>query len=432
MTRKFSIPQFYRSDIVSSIKAYRRDNDRTKRDFAPFTIKLGTVEIKLARHFGFCFGVENAIEIAYRAIEENPGKRVFLLSEMIHNPHVNNDLISRGVRFLQSTRGETLIPFSELAKDDIVIVPAFGTTVELFQKLSDRGIDPRVYNATCPFVERVWKRGKELAERGYTLVIHGKHDHEETRATFSHTCEGHAGVVVRDYKQAELLSEFVAGRRPLTEFMDCFTGLTTDGFDPSVHLSRIGVINQTTMLATETHAISKLLKQAIEERRQQAGDLEYDFADTRDTLCYATTENQDAVRGLIEHGGDIALVVGGYNSSNTSHLAELLEEVLPTYYVKDADELISADQIRHLDMHSGNVMVSEGWLKPDAFKAEPLRILVSAGASCPDAQVDQVIVRVCELLGLSDSLALWSEEFAKPSATAELKKASLALVSHSS
>jgi 4-hydroxy-3-methylbut-2-en-1-yl diphosphate reductase len=411
MTRQFSIPEFYRSSIVTNIKSYRRSNDRTKRDFSPFVIQLGSIEIKLARHFGFCFGVENAIEIAYRAIEENPDKRVFLLSEMIHNPHVNDDLIARGVRFLQSTKGDSLIPFSELTKDDIVIVPAFGTTVELFKKLSERGIDPKGYNATCPFVERVWKRGKELAEKGYTIVIHGKHDHEETRATFSHTCKGHAGVVVRDLEQAKLLGEFVSGKRGASEFFNHFSGLTTDGFDPELHLGRIGVINQTTMLATETHAISTLLKKAVQERARLSSSsdaLAYEFADTRDTLCYATTENQDAVRGLIDDGGDIALVVGGYNSSNTSHLAELLEQTVPTYYVKDAEELVSSRRVRHLDMHSGKVTESDGWLDPCKSGG---RILISAGASCPDAMVDKVITRICELLGVSNELSAWCRQF---------------------
>ena len=201
--KKFTIPEFYRSPIISSIKNRRRALDQRKRDLSPSVFSVGHLEFKIARHFGFCYGVENAIEIAFRALDENPGKRIFLLSEMIHNPMVNADLQARGVRFLMNTDGSQTILFSELRPDDVVIVPAFGTTVELFATLEGLGINPQSYNATCPFVEKVWNRSKQLGEGGYTVVIHGKHYHEETRATFSHAEQNAASIVIRNMEEAK-------------------------------------------------------------------------------------------------------------------------------------------------------------------------------------------------------------------------------------
>ncbi|MCB0337444.1 MAG: 4-hydroxy-3-methylbut-2-enyl diphosphate reductase [Bdellovibrionales bacterium] len=394
MARQFDIPIFYRSRIISSIKRYRKENDRRKSDLSPSILDVGKIRFKIARHFGFCFGVENAIEIAYRALDENPDRRVFLLSEMIHNPRVNGDLQERGIRFLQTQYGEQLIPFEELTKDDIVIVPAFGTTVELFERLKGIGIDPQVYNTTCPFVERVWKRASELGTRGYTIIIHGKHTHEETRATFSHARLSGPSVVVRDREQALTLTKYMTGVLPVEEFATDFKGLVSEGFDPERDLQKVGVVNQTTMLASETQEISDLIKEAL-QRHYGAAEINNHYADTRDTLCYATSENQDATKGLIEAGGDLAIVVGGYNSSNTSHLVELLEEHVPTFYVKDAEEIISISEIRHLDLKNSQVKTTHQWL--DAEK-ERLEVLVTAGASCPDALVDEVVTKISSLM----------------------------------
>jgi 4-hydroxy-3-methylbut-2-enyl diphosphate reductase len=352
----------------------------------------------LARFFGFCYGVENAIEIAYRAIEENPGKKIFLLSEMIHNPHVNADLISRGVRFLQTAEGEQLIPFSTLNSDDVVIVPAFGTTREIFEHLSALGVNPQSYNATCPFVEKVWKRGRQLAQQGYSIVIHGKHSHEETRATFSQIRVDGPSVVVRDRDEARLLGEYIRGERHADHFVTDFSGRFSEGFRVPEDLWRLGVVNQTTMLAEETHEIAQIVRGALVERYGEQAIGEH-FADTRDTLCYATSENQRSMRSLLEQSADLAVVVGGYNSSNTSHLVELCEGKLPVYYVKDSDEIISRGEIRHLDLKRG-VIVSRGWL-PEKSVVE---ILVSAGASCPDAMVEAVLERIAGLFPGADSL----------------------------
>jgi 4-hydroxy-3-methylbut-2-enyl diphosphate reductase len=388
MPKQFDIPRAYRSDVIGTIKKRRAAADSRKEDLSPTRIDLGPVSFQIARFFGFCYGVENAIEIAYRALEENPGKRIFLLSEMIHNPHVNSDLISRGVSFLQTAEGEQLIPFSELKPDDVVIVPAFGTTREIFQMLESMGIDPQSYNATCPFVEKVWKRGRQLAQLGYSIVIHGKHTHEETRATFSQIRIDGPSVVVRDRQEAELLARYVRGEIPAEKFGIDFRGRFSDGFRVPDDLVRLGVVNQTTMLAEETHEISQMMKKALIERFGE-GVIAQHFADTRDTLCYATSENQRAMRSLLSESADLAIVVGGYNSSNTSHLVELCEGLLPVYYVKDAEEIVSREMIRHLDLHRG-VVTTKDWL-PEQAKVE---IVISAGASCPDAMVEAVLNRI--------------------------------------
>jgi 4-hydroxy-3-methylbut-2-enyl diphosphate reductase len=311
---------------------------------------------------------------------------------MIHNPHVNADLIGRGVRFLQTAEGQQLIPFSELTPDDVVIVPAFGSTREIFGALESLGINPQSYNATCPFVEKVWKRGRQLAQQGYSIVIHGKHSHEETRATFSQVRVDGPSVVVRDRSEAELLARYVRGELPHEQFEGDFAGRFSSGFRVPQDLVRLGVVNQTTMLAEETHEIAQMMKQALIARYGEASIAEH-FADTRDTLCYATSENQRSMRAMLEVPADLAIVVGGYNSSNTSHLVELCHGRVPVFYVKDCDEIISRDEIRHLDLERG-VITTHGWL-PNKPQVE---ILVSAGASCPDAMVESVLSRVAGLL----------------------------------
>ena len=389
MPKQFDIPRAYRSDLIGEIKKRRSSADPRKENLAPTEIDLGAVVFRIARFFGFCYGVENAIEIAYKAIEENPHKQVYILSEMIHNPNVNADLVRLGVKFLQTADGEQLIPFSLLQPDDIVIVPAFGTTKEIFDTLEGIGINPQSYNATCPFVEKVWKRGRQLAQQGYSIVIHGKHTHEETRATFSHIRLDGPSVVVRDKTETELLARYVRGELPAEKFYEDFAGRFSQGFTVPKDLSRLGVVNQTTMLAEETHEIAQMVRQALCERFGEAAIAEH-YADTRDTLCYATSENQRAMRGLLDASGDLAVVVGGYNSSNTSHLVELAEGRMPVYYVRDAAEILSRSEIRHLDLHTKRREFTKNWIPEKA----PVRFLISAGASCPDAMVEAVICKI--------------------------------------
>ena len=390
MPRVFKVPLFYRSPIISVIKKARQGIDPRKRNLSPSVLDFGPVRFKIARHFGFCYGVENAIEIAYLALEENPGKRTFLLSEIIHNPHVNADLRNRGVQFLCETSGEQLIPFDELTPADIVIVPAFGTTMEIQDELNRRGIDPYAYNTTCPFVEKVWKKSQEIGRENYTIVVHGKRYHEETQATFSHAKAEAPVVVVLNLAEAKNLAKVIRGEASREFFFACFADRYSAGFNPDCHLQRIGVVNQTTMLAMETQAIVDLLRQAMVDQYGEE-HINKRFADTKDTLCYATKENQDATRALIEAGGDLALVVGGYNSSNTSHLVELCEQEVPTYFVCDADEMISPTRIRHLDIHAKTVCETLDWLP---MRTPPVDIVLTAGASCPDALLDEVLRKV--------------------------------------
>jgi len=389
MARQFDVPTFYRSPVVSRVKEARRLQDPRKKDLSPSVLNFGPVRFKIARHFGFCYGVENAIEIAYRALEEAGDRRVFLLSEMIHNPHVNEDLLSRGIQFLRTTSGEQLIPFDELSGEDIVIIPAFGTTLETEQLLSEIGVDVQAFNTTCPFVEKVWTRSERIGTQNFTVVIHGKHYHEETRATFSHAKSKAPVVLVRDMKEALNLASVITGENDQSFFMSHFEGRFSEGFDPVRDLVRLGVVNQTTMLATETAQIAALLKDAL-AKRYGADGIQH-FADTSDTLCYATNENQDATRSLIEHGADLAIIVGGANSSNTSHLVELCEEKLPTYFVSGDESLIDSEEIEHFDLHTKKLVKSKNWLP----EKESVEILLTAGASCPDVLLDRVMSKIC-------------------------------------
>ena len=385
--KQFEIPAFYRSPIISQVKTYRKAQDPRKKDFTPTVLDFGNVQLFIARHFGFCYGVENAIEIAYRAIAENKGKRIFLLSQMIHNPSVNEDLIQNGIQFIQDTAGKQLIAWDELTSDDVVIIPAFGTTLEIEHELTSRGINVTTYNTTCPFVEKVWNRSEKLAADNHTLIIHGKYNHEETRATFSHTVANTHAVIVKDMQEAILLGQFITGEQPATRFYELFAGKYSAGFDPEQHLNKLGVINQTTMLATETQEIAEYLK-ALTEKVALEKQVEKSFSDTRDTLCYATNDNQSATVGLMEAPIDLALVVGGYNSSNTTHLVELLEQKCPTFFIKDASEILLDDSINSFNIHTHLLENIPNWLTNETSN---LNIAITSGASCPDATVDQVI-----------------------------------------
>ena len=367
--------------------------DTRKRDLSPSVLDFGPVRFKIARHFGFCYGVENAVEIAYRALEENPNKRIFLLSEIIHNPRVNENLRYNGVQFLSDTEGNPLLPFDVLVPEDVVIVPAFGTTLEVEKELNTRGVTLSSYNTTCPFVEKVWKRSQEIGKQDYTVVVHGKRYHEETRATFSHAQAEAPVVVVRNLSEAKELAKVIRGEADADFFFEKFEDRYTEGFHPDTHLKRIGVVNQTTMLATETQAIADLLRQAIIARYGEENIADH-FADTKDTLCYATKENQDATLALIAEGGDVAVVVGGYNSSNTSHLVELCEDRLPTYFVRDAEEMLSPKRIRHLSLKTKQVQITEDWLPTVHPNGNPVDIVLTAGASCPDILLDEVLRKI--------------------------------------
>jgi 4-hydroxy-3-methylbut-2-en-1-yl diphosphate reductase len=392
--KQFNIPFTYRSNLITAIKENRKNADKLKKDFTPTLLDLGNVEIYLARHFGFCYGVENAIEIAFKTIDENPGKRIYLLSEMIHNPQVNDDLLNKGIKFLFDTKGNVLIPFENLTSNDIIIIPAFGTTLAMEQKITNLGISTKKYNTTCPFVEKVWNRGEQIAKKNYSIVVHGKPTHEETRATFSHAANSTPTVIVNDMTEAITLSKYITGEKLAADFYAEFEGRYSKGFNVEKDLERIGVINQTTMLASDTQGIADFLKNVMVVKydltNENVGER---FADTRDTLCYATNDNQSAVYGLLQQNADLAIVVGGYNSSNTSHLVELCEEKLPTYFINNDEKIILDNNVIHYDLH--NQIEIKKALFLDINKKQ--RILVTSGASCPDAIVEKVIRKIAIL-----------------------------------
>ena len=400
--KQFNVPVFYRSPLISAIKKKRKELDKLKKDFSPTLLNFGPVQIYLARHFGFCYGVENAIDIAFRTVEENPGKRIFLLSEMIHNPQVNADLVAHGIQFLQDTHGKQLVPFEALTKEDIVLIPAFGTTLEIEDKLKKIGLATENYNTTGPFVEKVWNRSEAIAKKNYTIVIHGKPKHEETRATFSHAASKSPSVVVKDMEQTVQLAKYINGEKNTEEFYAEFKGQYSTGFDVNKDLERLGVVNQTTMLASDTQAIADHLKQVmINKYSLEEANTGERFADTRDTLCYATNDNQTSVSAMLNTDADLAIVVGGYNSSNTSHLVELCEEKLPTYFINNADKIINKNTILHYNFHTKEQVTTTHFL-PDSY---PVKILLTSGASCPDTLVEEVIQRVINYFDVNKSIA---------------------------
>lgn len=384
--KSFQIPEFYRSPLISKIKIYQRLQDPRKQSNAPAYVDFGPVAFYIARHFGFCYGVENAIEKSFKALAENPGKRIFLLSQMIHNPEVNRDLVESGVQFLQDTEGRQLISFDTLTPDDIVIIPAFGATVDIEKRFHEKGIEIQKYNTTCPFVERVWKKAEQIGREQYTIIIHGKYKHEETRATFSRSVQNAPSVIVRDLEEAKKLGDYILRRKDRNLFYEEFKGKFSAGFDVNKHLERVGVINQTTMLATETQEIADYFKEILKEK-YPTDEVKQHFADTRDTLCYATNENQDATYGLLETDADLAIVVGGYNSSNTSHLVELLERKFKTYFISSEREIEGPELIHHFDYPHQQRLTSFNFLP----QKEKVKIILTSGASCPDAVVEKVL-----------------------------------------
>jgi 4-hydroxy-3-methylbut-2-enyl diphosphate reductase len=389
--KTFEIPQIYRSTIISGIKEKRRVKDKLKKDFSPTVLDFENVKILLARHFGFCYGVENAVEIAYNVLNENQGQRIFLLSEMIHNPDVNADLLSRGVKFLMDTKGNKLDAFGDLKPSDIVIVPAFGTTLELQNELSALGIDSYKYDTTCPFVEKVWNRAQQIGERGFSVIVHGKPNHEETRATFSHSQENSPTIVIKDMSEAVLLAAYIRKEKSSDEFYKEFAGRFSQGFNPEKDLERFGVVNQTTMLAIETQDIANFLKdELIKSKKLSELEIPAYFASTRDTLCYATNDNQDATYALLNEKADLAIVVGGYNSSNTTHLVELLETAMPTYFIQTESNLVSNNCVTHFDIHSNVEKETFGVFD---FNSKPT-IVLTCGASCPDAVIESVLKKI--------------------------------------
>ena len=387
--KTFNVPEFYRSSIISKVKQYRKLQDPRKKDISPTVLDFGAIHYLIARHFGFCYGVENAIEISFKALDENPGKRIFLLSQMIHNPDVNNDLIERGVQFLQDTNGKQLIPFEILTSDDVVIIPAFGAPLDILDLLESKNIKTEKYNTTCPFVERVWKKSESIGKDNYTIIIHGKYNHEETRSTFSRSDKHSKAVVVRDLEEAKLLADYILGKKSQEQFNADFKDKCSQTLNIETDLVKVGVINQTTMLASETQEIADFFYLSMMNVYGE-NSIANHFADTRDTLCYATNENQDATYGLLNAEADLAIVVGGYNSSNTSHLVELCERKFKTYFISSEKEIIDQNTIQHFDYPNKKHLTTNNFLPTN----QPLKIIITSGASCPDSVLEGVIHKI--------------------------------------
>jgi 4-hydroxy-3-methylbut-2-enyl diphosphate reductase len=328
---------------------------------------------------------------------------------MIHNQEVNNDLLGRGIKFIMDTDGTQLIPWDEIHAVDVVIIPAFGTTLEIENLLLDKGVDVHKYNTTCPFVEKVWNRSEKLGKEAYTIVIHGKPKHEETRATFSHSASNGASIVVRDMEDAQHLAMYITGEKSKEEFYTEFAGKFSEGFNVEKDLQRVGVVNQTTMLATETQAIADYFRQVMLDK-YGAESLKQHFADTRDTLCYATNDNQDATYQLLETDADIAIVVGGYNSSNTSHIVELCERKFPTYFINSDLEIKSKLEIHHFDYPNKQKRMTISYLP----EKNPVKIILTSGASCPDTLVDRVMLKILGFYEDAKPVESVMETFEKP------------------
>jgi 4-hydroxy-3-methylbut-2-en-1-yl diphosphate reductase len=347
--------------------------------------------ILLAKQFGFCYGVERAIDLAYAARKVFPDARLFLIGEIIHNPEVNSQIASLGIRNLLDASGRPHV--EDLGPEDVVIVPAFGTTVALVEEIRRHGC--RIVDTTCGDVMSVWKRVRQNAAEEVTSIIHGKASHEETLATASRALgkgDGHY-LIVLDLREASRVADYLGGRVSRQEFLEEFAGRFSEGFDPDLHLRRLGVANQTTMLREETEAVQRLLRDAVISR--DGNDANFRLFDT---ICGATQERQDALRELLSERLDLLLVVGGYNSSNTTHLAEMgAQKGIPTWFVRNQECLESTGRIRHFDLHrKEETAASLPWLPP---LNQAARIGITAGASCPSNLIEQVILRVLELRG---------------------------------
>jgi 4-hydroxy-3-methylbut-2-en-1-yl diphosphate reductase len=325
---------------------------------------------------------------------------------MIHNQEVNNDLESRGIKFIMDTDGSQFISWDKIHQDDVVIIPAFGTTLEIEHMLLDKGIEVQKYNTTCPFVEKVWNRAEKLGKDSYTIIIHGKPKHEETKATFSHSSHNGPSVIVRDMEEAQLLGNYILGSKTRSEFYEEFAGKFSAGFDPGLHLQRVGVVNQTTMLASETQAIADFFKQLMISKFG-IDNIKQHFADTRDTLCYATNDNQDSTYQLLDIPADLAIVVGGYNSSNTSHIVELCERKFPTFFINSDSEIKSRSEIHHFNYPTKEKRITLEFL-PDK---KPIKIILTSGASCPDTLVDRVLIKLVSYFDNPRSIESVLKEF---------------------
>jgi len=376
------LEQDYRSSLVEELKS------------KDFTFRSGRLTVHLAREFGFCYGVDRAVDYAYQTRRKFPNARVYLTGEIIHNPHVNDKLRASGIRFLDAP-GESI---AALTTSDVVILPAFGVSIEMLDRLDAQGCT--MVDTTCGSVLNVWKNVRRYAADGFTSIIHGKVHHEETRATASQAIQTALGryLVVLNRDEASLVCDYIGGRLKRSFFDSRFEGACSSGFDPDRDLVRVGLANQTTMLMSESMEIAEMLKAEM-TIRYGAEALSSHFR-AFDTICSATQDRQDAVLELLDqYPLDLMLVVGGYNSSNTANLARICAERVPTYHVADDAALTSPDELRHKPAGSKSEVTSIGWLP----QSDPVRIGLTAGASTPDSQVGAVIMKLAAFTSVPGS-----------------------------
>jgi 4-hydroxy-3-methylbut-2-enyl diphosphate reductase len=370
------VESHYRSELVEKIRAQGG------------VLQAGNTTIRLAKEFGFCYGVERAIDLAYAAGKVFKDRRIFLLGEIIHNPDVNAQIEALGIRSLAAHNSDADLNY--LQPDDVVIVPAFGAEVDVINAVKAHGC--QIIDTTCGDVMSVWKRVRQNATERVTSIIHGKAAHEETRATASRALgqdgQGHF-LIVFNLEDAKAVADFMIHGGDPEKFLARFRGATSPGFDPLTHLQRVGVANQTTMLRSETEAIQNLLRESVAERDSgSTANFRY-----FDTICGATQDRQDALFRLLNESLDLLLVVGGYNSSNTTHLVEIGEQKLPTYFIRNADCIDSAESIRHFDIHTKIEVEAKNWLPAQ----EHLTVAITAGASCPNNLIEETIQRILSL-----------------------------------
>src|SRR6186713_2942672 len=369
----------YRSDIVDQV---RRNGG---------IISVGDLTVRLAKQFGFCYGVERAIDLAYAARKVFKDRRLFIVGEIIHNPEVNEQISSLGIKNLMGKNKQADI--ADLQPDDVVIVPAFGTELATLEQIKERGC--QIVDTTCGDVMSVWKRVRKYASESATSIIHGKAEHEETKATSSRALGDGSGhyLVVLTLPDTDYVCDYIRYGGDKAAFMAKFRNAHSPGFDPDLHLRTVGVANQTTMLRGETEEVQRRIRKAIVDR--DGAEMAAKNFRFFDTICGATQERQDALRELLDVKMDRLLVVGGYNSSNTSHLAEMGEEKLPTYFVLNASRLLSEKEILHYNLHERREVVAHNWL-PEG----PVVVGITAGASCPNNLIEETLIRLFQLRGI--------------------------------
>ena len=381
---KEQVQEPLRKDYKGLIVDFAREHD--------FHLVAGELAFRIAKEFGFCYGVDRAVEYAYEARTRFPDKIIYITGEIIHNPFVNRRLQEMGIRFLDGPYG-TSEKFASVTSDDVVLLPAFGVSTGELGILQDKG--SILVDTTCGSVMNVWKNVERYARTGFTSIVHGKYRHEETKATVSRATllEGGHYLVVQNMKETYIVCDYIENDGIAREFVARFREAVSPGFDPDHDLQRIGLANQTTMLSSESLTIGEELRKSMRRRYGEKG-LESRFL-SFDTICSATQERQDAVLELCDEGVDVMLVIGGYNSSNTVHLAEICEHHFPTFHITDSDRLLSARELRHKPVGSKDEVVARDWLPPG-----PLKVGITAGASTPDVKVDESIERVLSFRGL--------------------------------